>query len=189
MSQPWRLFRWFSSFRTNITIFTTNWCEKYPSGIWCWDSNARPSEHESPPITTRPGLKYFFVGKAIKRYFPNKGSKFRLYFWWLDRMSSKWIGWTVVWLKIVRFLAQPIWLIHAFGQHTFGQFALVILLVNRKFVVIGSYLSKSLIPWIVQGGSKHLIMLLYDLCYSLTFLTVVKIRLKYYCLNITVVQL
>ena len=156
---------------------------------WCWDSNARPSEHESPPITTRPGLKYFFVGKAIKRYFPNKGSKFRLYFWWLDRMSSKWIGWTVVWLKIVRFLAQPIWLIHAFGQHTFGQFALVILLVNRKFVVIGSYLSKSLIPWIVQGGSKHLVMLLYDLCYSLTFLTVVKIRLKYYCLNITVVQL
>ena len=24
--------------------------------IQCWDSNPRPLEHESPPITTRPGL-------------------------------------------------------------------------------------------------------------------------------------
>ena len=24
--------------------------------IQCWDSNPQPSEHESPPITTRPGL-------------------------------------------------------------------------------------------------------------------------------------
>ena len=28
----------------------------WPSCIWRQDSNPRPSEHESPPITTRPGL-------------------------------------------------------------------------------------------------------------------------------------
>ena len=31
--------------------------KKCPSSIKCWDSNPRPSEHESPPITTRPGLR------------------------------------------------------------------------------------------------------------------------------------
>ena len=50
------LFRLFLSFQTNFTIFTTNKCEKCPSSIRCWDSNPRPSEYESPPITTRPGL-------------------------------------------------------------------------------------------------------------------------------------
>ena len=34
----------------------TDKCEKCPFSIWCWDSNLWPSEHESPPITTRPGL-------------------------------------------------------------------------------------------------------------------------------------
>ena len=29
---------------------------KNVSSIRCRDSNPRPSEHESPPITTRPGL-------------------------------------------------------------------------------------------------------------------------------------
>ena len=47
----------FWSFQTNsITFFTTNRCEKCPSSIQCWDSNPQPSEHESAPITTRPGL-------------------------------------------------------------------------------------------------------------------------------------
>ena len=48
-------FSFFSSFQTNITIFTTNKCEKCPSSIRGWDSKTRPLEHESPPITTRPG--------------------------------------------------------------------------------------------------------------------------------------
>ena len=54
---PRPLFHLFSSFQTNITIFTTNICEKmsWPSSIRHWDSNPRPSEHEFPPITTRPG--------------------------------------------------------------------------------------------------------------------------------------
>ena len=56
MGHPRPLFRSFSSFQTNITIFTTNKCEKCPSSILCWDSNPWPSEHESPPMTTRPRL-------------------------------------------------------------------------------------------------------------------------------------
>ena len=41
--------------------FTTNKCERCPTSIWCWDLNPRPSEHESPPITTRPGLPPCFL--------------------------------------------------------------------------------------------------------------------------------
>ena len=32
---------------------------KSPTNIWCWDSNSRHSEHKSPPITTRSGLRHF----------------------------------------------------------------------------------------------------------------------------------
>ena len=34
-----------------LQILRTNVCEKCPSSIWCWDSNPRPLEHESPRIT------------------------------------------------------------------------------------------------------------------------------------------
>ena len=53
---PASLFIYFHSFQTNNTIFTTNQCEKCPSSKWLWDSNPRPLEHESSPITTKPGL-------------------------------------------------------------------------------------------------------------------------------------
>ena len=56
MGHRWPPFHLFSSFRTNITIFTTNKCEKCPSHIQRQDLNPRPSEHESLPITTRQGL-------------------------------------------------------------------------------------------------------------------------------------
>ena len=42
-----------------FSIFTTNIWTKCPSSIWCWDSNPQPSEHESPPITNRPGRPPF----------------------------------------------------------------------------------------------------------------------------------
>ena len=42
----------FRSFQRNNTIFTTMQC---PSSIRRWDLNPRPLEHESSPITTRPG--------------------------------------------------------------------------------------------------------------------------------------
>ena len=40
---------------------------KCPSSIRCRDSNPRPFKHESPPITTRPGLPPF--GVIIERNF------------------------------------------------------------------------------------------------------------------------
>ena len=49
-------FHVFSSFQTNITILTTNKCEKCPSSIRRWDSNSQPSYSKSPLLTTRPGL-------------------------------------------------------------------------------------------------------------------------------------
>ena len=52
---------YFLSFQANITIFTTSICGKCPSSIWCWDSNPRPSEHESTPLTNRPGLPPFNI--------------------------------------------------------------------------------------------------------------------------------
>ena len=45
----------FCLFQTNMKIFTTNIYEKYPFSIQGWDSNPRPSDHESHPVTTRPG--------------------------------------------------------------------------------------------------------------------------------------
>ena len=51
---PHPLFRLFLSFQTNITILTTNML--WPSSIWRQDLNPQPSVHESPPVTTWPGL-------------------------------------------------------------------------------------------------------------------------------------
>ena len=45
MGHPWPLFHLFLSFQTNITIFTTDLCEKCPSSIRCWDSNRQLSEN------------------------------------------------------------------------------------------------------------------------------------------------
>ena len=48
---------YFLPFQANIiSIFITNICEKCPSSIWCRDSNPRPLERESTPVTTKPGL-------------------------------------------------------------------------------------------------------------------------------------
>ena len=48
----------FELFQTNNTIFTTIQCEQMscPSSIRRRESNPRPLECESPPMTTRPGL-------------------------------------------------------------------------------------------------------------------------------------
>ena len=49
--------------------------KKCPSSIWCWDWNPRPFEHESSPITTRPGLPPFHV-KLLKKPFANTRSSY-----------------------------------------------------------------------------------------------------------------
>ena len=36
--------------------------KKRPSSIRCRDSNSQPSDYESPPITTRPGLQCYLLG-------------------------------------------------------------------------------------------------------------------------------
>ena len=58
MGQSRPLFHLFLSFQTHITNFATyNYVKNCPFSIWCWDSNSRPLERESPPVTTRPGLQ------------------------------------------------------------------------------------------------------------------------------------
>ena len=43
-------------FSNNHDNFYNKYFEKCPASIWCQDLNIQPSEHESTPITTRPGL-------------------------------------------------------------------------------------------------------------------------------------
>ena len=56
LCHPRPLFVYFRLFKQTIQFLQQINVKKCPSSIWCWDSNPRPSEHESPPITTRPGL-------------------------------------------------------------------------------------------------------------------------------------
>ena len=62
-ANPGLFFIYFHSF-THITIFTSNKCEKCPFSIRCQDSNSQPLEHESPPITIRPGLPPCLFGNV-----------------------------------------------------------------------------------------------------------------------------
>ena len=41
--------------------------KKCPSSIQCWDSNPRPLEGESLPITTRPGLLFLIIAFQIMK--------------------------------------------------------------------------------------------------------------------------
>ena len=68
-SNPGLFFIYFRSLQTNITIFTTNQCEKMscPSSIRRQDSNPRPLERESLPITTRPGLLFLIIAFQIMK--------------------------------------------------------------------------------------------------------------------------
>ena len=58
MGQPRPLFRSFSVFsnKHHYNFYNKYIWKKCPSSIRCWDSNPRPSERESLPFTTRPGL-------------------------------------------------------------------------------------------------------------------------------------
>ena len=62
MVHPRPLFRLFSVFfKQTIQILQHINVEKCSSSIRCWDSNSQPSECESPPLTTRPGLPSYEV--------------------------------------------------------------------------------------------------------------------------------
>ena len=57
-ANPGLFFVFFGRFKQTLQIFTTNKYEKMisQSSIQHWDSNSRTLNHESSPITTRPGL-------------------------------------------------------------------------------------------------------------------------------------
>ena len=54
-------FCFFHLFKLTFKFLQQIYVKKCPSYIWCWDSNPWPSVHESPPITTRPGLPPILV--------------------------------------------------------------------------------------------------------------------------------
>ena len=66
MGQPRPLFHLFSSFQTRYKFCNKYVNEKRPSSIRCQDSNSRLLEHESPPITTRPGLVIVYNFRRTK---------------------------------------------------------------------------------------------------------------------------
>ena len=55
MGLPWSLFLKFSVFLQQIIE------EKCTSSFLLWDSNSQPSDYESPPITTTPGLPFLEI--------------------------------------------------------------------------------------------------------------------------------
>ena len=59
MGQPRPLFHLFRLFKNTLKFLQLIIVKKCPTNIRCQDSNSRPLEHESPPITTRPGLPPF----------------------------------------------------------------------------------------------------------------------------------
>ena len=57
LANPGPCFIYFRLFKqTSLQYLQQINVKKCPSRIWCWDSNSLPLEHESLPITTRPGL-------------------------------------------------------------------------------------------------------------------------------------
>ena len=50
---------YFRLFKPTLKLFDNKYMWKCTSSIPFWNSNPWPSEYESPPITTRPGLKFF----------------------------------------------------------------------------------------------------------------------------------
>ena len=53
---PSTFYVYFCLFKQALQFLQQIYVKKRPSSIRCWYSNAQPSEHESAPITTRPGL-------------------------------------------------------------------------------------------------------------------------------------
>ena len=49
----WPLFVYFRLLRQTLQQIIV---KKFLSSIWRWESNSQPSDYESPPLTTRPGL-------------------------------------------------------------------------------------------------------------------------------------
>ena len=66
-------FVYFCLFKQTLPFLQQINVNKCPSSIRSWDSNPRPSEHVSPPITTRPGLPPY------NRNFLSEGTSYECY--------------------------------------------------------------------------------------------------------------
>ena len=58
--------------QTSLQSLQQLYVNKCPSSILYWDSNSWPSEHESPPITTWPGLppeifRSLFMAQVVRQ--------------------------------------------------------------------------------------------------------------------------
>ena len=61
MGQPGASFSFIFVFsNTTLQFLKQINMKKYPSSIQRQDSNSQPSDYESPPLTTRPGLPPLF---------------------------------------------------------------------------------------------------------------------------------
>ena len=58
MGHPGLFLIYFCLFKHTLQFLQQINVIKCPSSIQCWDSNPQPLEHESPPITTRPGIPH-----------------------------------------------------------------------------------------------------------------------------------
>ena len=56
--------------QTSLQLLPQLYVKKCPFSIWCWDSNPRPLEYESLPVTTRPRLQVTNLGhrKNLKSF-------------------------------------------------------------------------------------------------------------------------
>ena len=76
-ANPGFFFVYFQSFQTNNPFLQQINVKKCPSSIWHQDLNPQHLEHESSPITTRPGLHYLnsplsvLLSHAKKAFLPS----------------------------------------------------------------------------------------------------------------------
>ena len=47
---------YFRHFKQTLQFLQQIYVKECPSSLWCRDLNPQPSEHESPPTTSRPEL-------------------------------------------------------------------------------------------------------------------------------------
>ena len=100
-------------FQTHITNFTTNmYVKKCPSSIRCGDLNSWPLEHESSPITIRPGLPhaivtvYLFLTNTVPftlllNQYPSNHYLLVLEWFWREYSYSNFVrGSITVWIQL-----------------------------------------------------------------------------------------
>ena len=178
MGQPRPLFHLFSSFQTYITIFQQKNLKKCPFSIRCHDSNSWPLEHESPLITTRPGvppvsmllLSLTFIASIGLLYKTKIPSSYETVFFcilvflsvavaiiWtcMVKWSANWPSTSTIWVQTPQFFVGNCWKRKIGRDWPFFKHAItnlppnIILLVFKK---IKSPLMGHHCTWIIPPG-------------------------------------